>query len=328
MTLHTLKQHIASLSYKDDFDALALTVLRYQAEHNKVYRKYLDLLKKTPQTITKIAEIPFLPISFFKNHIITGASQSPSFFFQSSGTTGMLRSRHYIDDVSWYLSNAECIFSQFYGSVEDFCFFALLPSYLEQQHSSLVAMANHFIEKSNCRESRFFLNEYEQLAQVIRQTEGKRVLLLGVSYALMDFADYYNRPLPENVIVMETGGMKGRREELSKQDLHGYLSRKFHTTIHSEYGMTELMSQAYSKAKGIFERPPQMKLLIRDRYDPFSYLATGKTGGINIIDLANIDSCSFIETEDLGRLHDDKHFELLGRLEESDIRGCNLLIES
>ncbi len=316
-------------NYADiEFQNPAIEIFQYQYVRNPVYHRYVDLLNINPEKVKTLETIPFLPISFFKSHTVITGNEKPELYFQSSGTTGQIRSKHYVTDIDIYIQSFKKSFAWFYGNFEDYCFLALLPSYLEQQHSSLVYMMDYFISRSSCRESAFFLNDFEKLATIIDvlEAKGQKTILFGVSYALMDFAEFYNKPL-KSTIVMETGGMKGRREELTKRELHHYLEKFLKTPIHSEYGMTELLSQAYSQNEGKFFTPPWMKILIRDRYDPFTFLPAGKTGGINIIDLANVNSCSFIETQDLGKTNPDNSFELHGRFDVADIRGCNLLLE-
>ncbi len=312
----------------DQFEELAIGTFRFQAQNNPVYKQYLDLLSVDSDRVNCISAIPFLPIEFFKTHKVYSSEKKEELCFLSSGTTGMQSSKHFIAHQDIYIRSFVAGFEYFYGKAEDYCILALLPSYLERGNSSLVYMVNNFIKRSKFRESGFYLDEFEKLSKTLALMENRciKTLLLGVSYALLDLADNFPMPL-KSTIIMETGGMKGKREELSKKVLHGHLAKAFGLlSIHSEYGMTELLSQAYSKGRGLFEAPPWMKILIRDPYDPFSYLNSGRTGGINVIDLANKYSCSFIETQDLGRLH-DKSFEVLGRFDNSDIRGCNLLVQ-
>ncbi|MBI9054651.1 MAG: acyltransferase [Bacteroidales bacterium] len=319
---------IFSIKNDNQFNEIALKVFNYQAENNPVYKKYLFHLGTKRSEINTIHQIPFLPIEFFKSHeIITGEKKSEKTFF-SSGTTGMKRSNHHVSDISIYEKSFLKGFEQNYGKTEDYCILALLPTYLENESSSLVYMVNSLIQKSNHPESGFYLNNIDELAfklNVLDKSNSK-VILIGVSYALLDLAEQFSINL-SNTIVMETGGMKGKRKELTKKELHQFLKSKLGVnTIHSEYGMTELLSQAYSSEEGKFMTPAWMKIIIRDTYDPFSLLENGKSGGINIIDLANINSCSFIETKDIGKINEDTSFEVLGRFDYSDIRGCNLLI--
>lgn len=326
--MENLQDKIFKIKTASEFLQLTIDIFRYQYRENPIYRQYVDLLGIVPEKVTQLTEIPFLPIVFFKTHKIISGETTTGFYFQSSGTTNPIRSKHFIADLEIYKQSFVQSFNRFYGDFHDYCFLALLPNYLEQPHSSLIFMMDYFIQNSLCTESIFLLNDFEKLASILDKLEKKKqkTILFGVSYALLDFAAYYNKPL-QHTMVMETGGMKGKREELTKKELHRVLQKSFGTTIHSEYGMTELLSQAYSKKNGKFYTPPWMKILIRDRYDPFSYLSHGKTGGINIIDFANINSCCFIETQDLGKINSDDSFELYGRFDVADTRGCNLMIE-
>lgn len=309
------------------FEEKALKVFHLQANNCEPYKRYLNLLKTDINSITSIQDIPFLPIEFFKSHSIISNDNPIEKTFTSSGTTGQDVSQHHITDLSIYTESFIRGFEHFYGTAEDYRILALLPSYLEREGSSLVYMCNRLIENSQHQESGFYLHNLEDLAKILSQKSEKKTLLIGVSYALLDLAEQFPQKL-ENVIVMETGGMKGQRKEMIKSELHDVLKKAFQlNTIHSEYGMTELLSQAYSKSNGIFETPPWMKVIIRDTQDPFTILNHQQTGGINIIDLANINSCSFIATQDLGKTIDEYSFELKGRFELSDIRGCNLLIQ-
>jgi phenylacetate-coenzyme A ligase PaaK-like adenylate-forming protein len=314
---------------QDQFEELAIGTFRFQAKHNPVYKEYLDLLSLDSESIKCISDIPFLPIEFFKSHKVYSSEEKEEICFFSSGTTGMQPSKHFVAHRDIYVRSFMAGFEHFYGNPENYCILALLPSYLERNNSSLVFMVDSFIKRSRFPESGFYLDELGELSETITSLESRdtKTILIGVSYALLDLAEKFPMLL-KNTCIMETGGMKGKREELSKEVLHGHLAKAFGLdTIHSEYGMTELLSQAYSKGRGLFEAPPWMQILIRDPYDPFSYLDTGRSGGINIIDLANKYSCSFIETQDLGRVHQDKSFEVLGRFDNSDIRGCNLLVQ-
>ncbi len=317
--------HIKS---KQDFETKALKIFKFQAIHNAVYNKFIKLLNINPKTIDNIYKIPFLPISFFKDYRIVSEREPYDALFQSSGTTGINRSKHFVKNIKIYEQSFFNGFEYFYGKTEDYVILALLPSYLEQQASSLVYMVQELIKKSNRQESNFYLYEHQKLADTLHDLDqsGNKILLIGVSYALLDLIEKYKFKL-NNVIVMETGGMKGRRKEILREELHQKLKKGFGVQhIHSEYGMTELLSQSYSKGNGIFESVPWKKILVRDPEDPMSYLPKGKTGGINIIDLANIYSCSFIATQDLGKIYSDNSFEILGRFDHSDIRGCNLLV--
>lgn len=325
---HFLKQNIFAIEKLDQFQDLALKAFSFQAEHNPVYKEYLFHLGKNVSSVNTIEDIPFLPIEFFKTHPVIVDSKPPSKKFFSSGTTGH-RSTHLIHDLDIYERSFITTFEHKYGNTEDLCILALLPTYLENESSSLVYMVDHLIKKSNNSDSGFYLDNLDQLAnkiQSLEKTETK-CILFGVSYALIDLAQKFPMQL-KHTIIMETGGMKGKRKELTKKELHQFLCNRFGVkSIHSEYGMTELLSQAYSTGHGNFSTPPWMKILIRDTYDPFTYLEKGKSGGINVIDLANIYSCPFIETKDLGKINEDGNFQIIGRFDYSDIRGCNLLVE-
>ena len=320
-------QSIFTISSETEFNAKALEVFRHQHTHCKVYRKFCDLLKVNVLKITTISQIPFLPIQFFKSETILEKDKEPQAIFTSSGTTGSVTSKHYIADLSLYENSFLKAFNLHYGNVEDYTILALLPSYLERSGSSLVYMADRLIKKSNSRDSGFYLSDYDTLISKIKSLEKlqKKTLLMGVSYALLDVIETEQFNL-KHTIIMETGGMKGKRKELLKEELHAILKQGFGVPhIHSEYGMTELLSQAYSKGEGIFTCPPWMKIFTRDTEDALQ-LITQKTGGINVIDLANIHSCSFIATQDLGRVQTDGSFKIMGRFDESDIRGCNLMV--
>jgi phenylacetate-coenzyme A ligase PaaK-like adenylate-forming protein len=312
-----------------DFDSLALEIFRFQFEHNPVYAAFAKGIGKTPDVVKRVDEIPFLPVELFKTHKIYSSDKEPEIVFTSSGTTGQVTSKHYVADVSLYQNSFRQAFQKFYGEIADWTILALLPSYLEREGSSLVMMADELIRESKNSDSGFYLHNYEELFSVLIKLngEGKKVMLLGVTYALLDLAEKFPLPL-KNAEIMETGGMKGKRKEMVREEVHQILKNAFGANeIHSEYGMTELLSQAYSKGNGIFNCPPWMKIQVREMNDPFSYAENGKTGGVNIIDLANIYSCSFISTSDLGKLHADGSFEILGRFDDSDIRGCNLMVE-
>ena len=308
------------------FNGLALEIFCYQARENELYRNYIAHLGLDIQQFTVHSQIPFLPIGFFKTRRVVSGAYDEELVFSSSGTTGMQPARHYVKDSGLYEASFMDAFRRFYGDPKNYRILALLPSYLEREGSSLIYMAERLIRAGGYPESGFFLDEHTELADRLRilSSGGEKAILLGVSFALIDFARNYGFPLGDNIIVMETGGMKGRKEELTRDELHQRLKKAFHLqAIHSEYGMTELLSQAYSAGSGRFHAPPWMKVLIRDIQDPFSLLPTGKTGALNIIDLANIHSCSFIETQDIGKLHPDGSFEVLGRTDSSDIRGCS-----
>ncbi len=319
-----------SKTAEHDFNSLAIKVFKYQFQHNAFYHQYVLSLKINPENIHHYVQIPFLPIEFFKTQkIICSDLSENAMRFSSSGTTGQIASKHYVNDITIYESSFNKGFEEFYGKVSEYCILALLPNYLERTGSSLVYMFNDLIKESKHPLSGFYLNNLNDLINtiVVLKKTNQKTILLGVTYALLDLADR-NVELNDNFIVMETGGMKGRRREMLKEELHQTLKEKFKVqSIHSEYGMTELLSQAYSKQNGIFECPPWMKILIRDINDPFSYVPQQKSGGVNVIDLANINSCSFIETKDLGKINQDSHFEILGRFDNSDIRGCNLMVQ-
>ena len=321
---------IFDITNQPDFNKRTLEVFRFQADNNQVYKDFIKYLGIDPDTVSRVSEIPFLPAGFFKNHIILSGIDPGTLVFESSGTTGKMTSRHYVRDVSIYETSFLRTFNMFYGDPEDYVIAALLPSYTERENSSLIYMVNTLIERSSSAYSGFCRENIDEfLANIVKAgVENRKIILLGVCFALLDLAEKYSPDL-SGVIVMETGGMKGRRREMTREELHSVLKKRLNTeNIHSEYGMTELLSQAYSKGGGIFSCPPWMKILIREPQDPFSVITeSGKTGGINIIDLANIYSCSFIATDDLGRLHKDGSFEVLGRFDSSDIRGCNLLLE-
>ncbi len=322
--LHT-KQIFEILSQKQ-FDELALELFHFQYKNNKIYKKYCDLLKIDPKKVNKIEKIPFLPISFFKTHQVYCGDEKSDIVFTSSGTSGMVTSKHLIKNVNLYDLSFLNGFSKFYGNIKDYIIIGLLPSYLERDGSSLIYMVKHLIELSGHQDSGFFLNEFKQIEDIIKCNKGtKKILLIGVSYALLDFAEQ-NQPDLSGCIVMETGGMKGKRKEIPKTKLHQILKKGFNVNqIHSEYGMTELLSQAYATNDGKFKTPPWMKVFTRETNDPFS-ITHQKTGGLNIIDLANVYSCAFIATQDLGKVYPN-HFEVLGRFDNSDIRGCNLLVQ-
>lgn len=326
-------EHIFTIKSEQEFRRLVLDVFRFQATNNPIYGQYVQSLKIDIEAIEQIEQIPFLPVEFFKSFEIITNNQNTNNpqTFTSSGTTGQITSKHFVSDSSIYQKSYLKAFELFYGNITDYCILALLPSYLEREGSSLVYMADDLIKKSKHHKSGFYLHNYDELILTLQQLQDKKqkTILLGVTYALLDVVEQF--PLfrgGSNLIVMETGGMKGKRKEMIREELHSILCEGFGVkSIHSEYGMTELLSQAYSKGDGIFTTPPWMKILIRDTNDPFSYLPAGRTGGINIIDLANIYSCSFIATQDLGKTNPNSSFEVLGRFDNSDIRGCNLLVQ-
>jgi phenylacetate-coenzyme A ligase PaaK-like adenylate-forming protein len=327
--------HIFFIKNHKVFVKQALKMFRFQHEYCPVYRQYCDLLKIAVTQIKTLEAIPFLPIQFFKTQKIVSNNDAIQKVFESSGTTGQETSKHYVTDLDIYEQSFRIGFSKFYGHIENYALLALLPSYLERENSSLVYMAEHLIKDSQHEDSGFYLNNHAELIDKLKKLndEDQSVLLIGVSYALLDLIDYAKaqnialEKLGQNIIIMETGGMKGRRQELVKEQLHAVLKAGFGTNaIHSEYGMTELLSQAYSFNDGLFECPPWMHVLIRDNTSPLSYLPNGRPGGINIIDLANVNSCAFIATEDLGKKVNNDQFQVLGRFTEADIRGCNLLV--
>lgn len=319
---------------EDSFNGLALELFNYQYQNNAIYRKYCDALNVNAAEVDNIKKIPFLPISFFKTHKVTTTSFETEMVFESSGTTQTLNSKHYVKDISIYKESFTNCYRKFYGPPQSKCVLGLLPSYLERKNSSLVLMTEELINASNNNLSGFYLYDYEKLHRTLLHNELLKLptLLIGVTYALLDFAEKFPLTL-RNTIVMETGGMKGRREEMTRQEVHAQLQNSFGLSlIHSEYGMTELLSQAYSKGDGIFHCPGWMKILLREEDDPFNLIANedakekSLTGIINIIDLANIYSCCFIATDDIGRLHANSSFEVLGRMDNSDVRGCSLMV--
>lgn len=321
---------IIQINTTKEFQKTALKVFRFQYENNLVYQQFCKLLKRTPREVDNLQDIPFLPIEFFKSKTVLSSTDPIQTTFNSSGTTGILTSKHLVTDLSFYEASFRKAFSHFYGNIEDYAVLALLPSYLEREGSSLIYMVEDFIEASNHPDSGFYLHDHDALAKKLIELDkaGQNVLLIGVTYALLDLIERHSFTLT-NTIIMETGGMKGKRKELIREELHQILTNGFGVSkIHSEYGMTELLSQAYSLGDGRFECPPWMDILVRDTEDALSYVSTGKTGGLNIIDLANINSCSFIATQDLGKKYSDHSFEVLGRFDHSDIRGCNLLVVS
>jgi len=319
-----LLNKIFSIS-ESSFSALATEIFQFQYANNNIYAQWVDLTGN--KNAASIEKIPFLPISFFKSKAITTTNFQPEAVFESSGTTGTINSRHLVKSVAIYEESFLKAFEQFYGSPKNWCIIGLLPAYLERPNSSLVTMVDALIKLSNHPQSGFYLYNYAQLAATLKALEAAEqpVLLIGVTFALLDFAEQYPQPL-KHTVIMETGGMKGRRKEITREALHQALMAAFNLpAIHAEYGMTELLSQAYSKGRGRFYCPPWMRVLVRDEDDPLQIKATGE-GILNIIDLANLYSCSFIATEDVGKVYDDGSFEVLGRLDNSDIRGCSLLV--
>jgi phenylacetate-coenzyme A ligase PaaK-like adenylate-forming protein len=321
------ENEIFNIKSPQDFESIAIDIFQYQYKNIPVYQNFCNLLNCNHQSVKSIFDIPFLPIQFFKSHIISDSNISEN-IFSSSGTTGSVLSKHYIANTNLYKESFTNAFNQFFGNPNEYVILALLPSYLEREGSSLVYMVNELIAKSENPESGFYLNNIEELIEKLNKLEaiGKQTILLGVSYALLDLIEKQSFQL-KHTIIMETGGMKGRRKEMVKEELHTILKKGFGVrSIYSEYGMTELLSQAYSTGEGIYKCPPWMKVLTRDTEDALS-LVKSATGGINIIDLANYHSCSFIATQDLGKVNDDESFEILGRFDVSDIRGCNLMVQ-
>ncbi|MEI7508560.1 MAG: acyl transferase [Flavobacterium sp.] len=321
-------QDIFTISNQKQFEKIALKVFRFQYENNRVYHEFCELLKVEKGSVKSLPQIPFLPIQFFKSHSIVSNFDDIQETFTSSGTTGINTSKHLITDITKYKQSYRNAFSEFYGNIEDYAILALLPSYLERNGSSLIYMVKDLIELSDNENSGFYLNNYDDLIAKLSEldTSGQNVILIGVTYALLDLIEKQKFQL-KNTIIMETGGMKGKRKEIIREELHQILCDGFGvSSIHSEYGMTELLSQAYSLGNGIFECPNWMNILIRDTEDALTYVSNGKTGGINVIDLANINSCSFIATQDLGKKYPNNSFEVLGRFDNSDIRGCNLMV--
>lgn len=311
---------------------MALEIFRLQYQHSDIYNNYVDMLHVDPLTVDKLEDIPFLPIQFFKSNAVTTSNFAPEIIFESSGTTGENTSRHLVKKMSLYTESFMESFKLFYGRPEDWCIIGLLPGYLERQNSSLISMVDHLIKASDHPHGGFYLYDYEKLYQalVYNEIRKQRVLLIGVTFALVDFAEKHSMKL-NHTTVMETGGMKGRRKEITREEVHTFLKQKLGVqNIHSEYGMTELLSQAYSKENGLFRCPPWMKVLVREENDPFEITVRPSTikpsaGLINVIDLANIYSCCFIATDDVGKLYRDGSFEVLGRRDMSDMRGCSLL---
>jgi len=318
---NNFKQQLFTIT-PSSFEERALQLFYYQAKNNPIYKEYLKFLKIDAITIKDIERIPFLPIEFFKYHKVITGENDYSHIFLSSGTTMPERSKHYIKDIHFYQQVSEIIFRRFYGDISDYILLALLPSYQENPQSSLISMIDFFIKKSNHPESGYINADYKGIEKLLQK---KPVIVFGVTYALLDFAQF-NKENLKDLIIIETGGMKGRREEMPKEQFHQIVKQSLNiSSVHAEYGMTELLSQAYSKGEGIYECPPWMKVLIREINDPFAIDNNLNSGGVNIIDLANIDSCAFIETKDIGSCLDDGRFKILGRFDNSDIRGCNLL---
>ncbi|MCZ4407967.1 acyl transferase [Cryomorphaceae bacterium 1068] len=320
-------EKIFEINSEQAFNERCLEVFQFQARENAVYRQYMALLGVNAEEVNRVEDIPFLPIELFKSHKITsGESDGEALIFSSSGTTGTATSKHYVYRPETYEQSFLQAFQQFYGSPSEYRILALLPSYLERTGSSLIYMVDRLIRDSQHADSGFFLADFDRLRAILATESERKTLLIGVSFGLLDFIEEEGTAL-QNTIVMETGGMKGRRKEMTREELHAELKAGFSVdTIHSEYGMTELLSQAYSKGNGIFNCPPWMKVLVRDTNDPLTILPAGSSGGVNVIDLANLYSCSFIATSDLGKTHPDGSFEILGRFDYSDLRGCNLMV--
>ncbi|WP_312322749.1 acyl transferase [Soonwooa sp.] len=334
-----MQNSIFNIQTEADFLEAALETFQFQYWHVEVYKKFVDYLNINPETVTTLEAIPFLPIEMFKNHQVLDIEKPAEKYFQSSGTTQMNLSKHWISNLGLYEESIYKSFDQFIGKPEDFIFLGLLPSYLERDNSSLIYMVNYLIEKSGKAENGYFLYNHNDLFEILNKTSDKKVILFGVSFALLDFLDTLeskNLKLnsTENLIVIETGGMKGRKEEMTKDELLSIFQKAFKTDkIYSEYSMTELLSQAYSMGENIYDCPNWMRILVRNTEDPLSYMESGRTGAINIIDLANRHSCSFIATQDLGKILENpnsktlsKSFQVLGRIDHSDIRGCSLLV--
>lgn len=341
MSTRQLFQEAVQRVSTDNFETLALEIFRWQAAHNPIYQSFIGYLGVNPWRVESLAQVPFMPIGFFKSHRILTQSPGIEVIFESSGTTGTQTSRHYVADLEWYNTISARLFQATYGPLTDYHILGLLPSYLERNNSSLVYMVQQFIQQSHSTYSGFFLHHTEALLKILRNlienTDERKVILWGVTFALLDLAESgYDLSFLQNtsqLIVMETGGMKGRRREMLREEVHQVLTHALYVpAVHSEYGMTELLSQAYSRGNGVFETSASMKILLRDINDPRTVFDNAQNapryGGINVVDLANLDSCAFIETQDLGRFveGDSRQFEVIGRFDNSDTRGCNLLI--
>ena len=323
-----MQNAVFNIQNQSDFKTCALQVFRHQFKNNAIYRSFCDLLYIHSSDVKEVEEIPFLPIQFFKSHAVLSSTQAVQETFTSSGTTGSSVSKHMITDLSWYTKSYTKGFEHFYGPIEEFTVLGLLPNYLEREGSSLIYMVDDFIKKSNNPASGFYLKNLTELSKTLiaLDKKGEKVLLIGVTFALLDLIERQQFKL-QNTIIMETGGMKGRRKEIIRNELHEILCAGLGVSkIHSEYGMTELLSQGYSSGDGVFDCPPWMKILARDTEDALTMVGTNKTGGLNVIDLANYNSCSFIATQDLGKVDNNGSFEVLGRFDHSDIRGCNLMV--
>lgn len=328
MTINDYENSIFSICGDSDFSRLALWAYDYQRQNNKVYQRYLKLLGRYDRAVSSIADIPCMPVEFFKQFAVKTTDYEPETEFTSSGTTGAQTSHHYIKDLGIYYKSLVKGFEEHYGDIRQYHIVALLPAYLERTGSSLVVMVEKLMELSGNGSDGFFLYDFDSLERRIETllSEGRRVLLIGVTFALIDYAESHRSSWGDRVVVMETGGMKGRKKEITREEVHSVLSDALGVAaIHSEYGMTELLSQAYSQGGGIYRETSTMRLLVRDATDPLQYVGAGVTGGINVIDLANIYSCCFLETRDLGIKYQDGSFKVLGRFDNSDTRGCNLL---
>jgi phenylacetate-coenzyme A ligase PaaK-like adenylate-forming protein len=318
------KNKLFKLNSTYNFNQKAIEIFNFQYNNNSVYSQYCKLINVKAKSIKKIKDIPFLPIQFFKNYKVSSYNKH-THSFKSSGTGGK-RSVHHIKDINIYIESFTQCFEENFGSINNTVFLGLLPSYIEQGNSSLIYMVDYLIQKSNRKESGFYLNDYKKLYDLILKLEKseKKIILIGVSYALLDFIDNFSLKT-KNLVIIETGGMKGRRKEITREELHDKLKRGFNSNnIKSEYGMTELLSQAYSNTNGIFKSPPWLKILVREINDPLYVKSHGK-GALNFIDLANVNSCSFIASDDIGEVYRDSSFKVLGRLSNSEIRGCNLM---
>lgn len=326
-TLRQFQENVFTVT-PENFETSALALFRWQAHHNEIYRRYIAALDLDPASVQALSQIPFLPIDFFKRHQVLSTTNHPvEVVFESSGTTGQIRSRHYLTNLAFYQRVSQYIFEQRFGPLSSYHIIALLPSYLERKNASLVAMADYFIRQSDSPYSGFYLDDYESLFRTlaIAQRSERQVLLIGVTFALLTLAEY--DPDLTKVAILETGGMKGMQKEMIREEVYGILkNRTGAQQFYSEYGMTELLSQAYSNCPGIFRAPPWMRLLTREIDDPFVVTELERSGGINVIDLANAHSCAFIETMDQGRVYSDQTFEILGRLDHSDARGCNTMV--
>lgn len=326
--IKNFEKRIFSISSAGDFNELAMEVFGFQYFHNAIYQEYCNALNRIPRTVSGIGDIPFMPVEMFRNHRVVSFEGRADVVFASSGTTGHESSRHHVKSLYLYEQSILHGFRRFYEDPAQYCILALLPSYLERNDSSLVYMARTLIEQSRHPDSDFYLYDYERLSGTVKRLTdyGEQIMLLGVSFALLDLAEHHPTKM-KNAIVIETGGMKGRRHEMVREELHKQLKAAFGLdAIHSEYGMTELLSQAYSKGSGLFACPPWMKVMIRDSNDPLQITEGKRAGGINVIDLANVYSCSFLATQDLGKMHPGGLFEVLGRFDNSDVRGCNLMV--